>query len=147
MKRIPFIPRRTRIGLNMTSMIDVIFLLLIFFVCTANFKVPEEQLPMDLSQGGTTSQEVFLSPEERDLDSALVRVFLDGNRNVRWTVKERPCSSPGEVESVLFQLAAVDSRIPILLDPEDEVPAEQIIFLYDLCRRAGLMRFYIVANE
>lgn len=40
---------RTRGGLRMTAMIDVIFLLLAFFVLTAKFRAPEQFLPAALS--------------------------------------------------------------------------------------------------
>lgn len=40
-------PRR-RLGLRMTPMIDVIFLLLTFFVLTAKFRTPEQFLPIQL---------------------------------------------------------------------------------------------------
>lgn len=45
--------------LNMTSMMDIVFQLLIFFVLTANFTVNEGILPADLPQGtGATAEEV-----------------------------------------------------------------------------------------
>jgi biopolymer transport protein ExbD len=40
-------PRR-RLGLRMTPMIDVIFLLLTFFILTARFRTPEQFLPIHL---------------------------------------------------------------------------------------------------
>ena len=43
------------IGLNLTSMIDVVFLLLVYFMVATEFKTAEESFPMDLPlrQGGT----------------------------------------------------------------------------------------------
>jgi biopolymer transport protein ExbD len=42
------------IGLNLTSMIDVVFLLLVYFMVATEFKTAEESYPMDLPlrQGG-----------------------------------------------------------------------------------------------
>ena len=40
------------IELNLTSMIDVFFLLLIFFVCTSSFDEPEKNLPTKLATQG-----------------------------------------------------------------------------------------------
>ena len=42
---------------KMTPMIDVIFLLLIFFVCTASFRAVEEVLPTNLSLPGAIGAE------------------------------------------------------------------------------------------
>ena len=36
------------IGLNLTSMIDVVFLLLVYFMVATEFKIAEESYPMDL---------------------------------------------------------------------------------------------------
>lgn len=43
--------RKLSIGLRMTPMIDVIFLLLTFFVLTAKFQEPEQLLPILMAQG------------------------------------------------------------------------------------------------
>lgn len=43
---------RRRVALRMTAMIDVIFLLLIFFVLTAKFRDPEQFLDMALAENG-----------------------------------------------------------------------------------------------
>jgi biopolymer transport protein ExbD len=47
---------RTRGGLRMTAMIDVIFLLLAFFVLTARFRAPEQFLPAALVSADTAIQ-------------------------------------------------------------------------------------------
>ena len=47
---------RTRGGLRMTAMIDVIFLLLAFFVLTAKFRAPEQFLPAALSSANAAVQ-------------------------------------------------------------------------------------------
>ena len=48
-------PRR-RFGLRMTPMIDVIFLLLTFFVLTAKFRTPEQFLPIHLATADAAEQ-------------------------------------------------------------------------------------------
>lgn len=47
---------RTRSGLRMTAMIDVIFLLLAFFVLTAKFRAPEQFLPAALASANAAIQ-------------------------------------------------------------------------------------------
>ena len=47
--------KRRSFGLRMTAMIDVIFLLLTFFVLTAKFRPPEEFLGLSLSGNSTTA--------------------------------------------------------------------------------------------
>ena len=53
------IPRRRRtssIGLNLTSMIDVVFLLLIYFMVATEFRLAEASFPMDLPAEGRNTE-------------------------------------------------------------------------------------------
>ena len=50
--------RRNGVGLRMTAMIDVIFLLLTFFILTAKFRVPEQFLGVALA-GANSSEQLF----------------------------------------------------------------------------------------
>ncbi|MCZ6446340.1 MAG: biopolymer transporter ExbD, partial [Planctomycetota bacterium] len=43
---------RARIGLNVTAMIDIVFLLLIYFLAATEFKLGEEVYRLDLPQRG-----------------------------------------------------------------------------------------------
>ena len=53
---------RGRLDVKMTPMIDVIFLLLIFFVSTASFQAAEETLPTNLSLPGAVSDAGSILP-------------------------------------------------------------------------------------
>ena len=53
---------RTRSGLRMTAMIDVIFLLLAFFVLTAKFRAPEQFLPAALSSANAAVSPGIVEP-------------------------------------------------------------------------------------
>ncbi|MEM7517885.1 MAG: biopolymer transporter ExbD, partial [Planctomycetota bacterium] len=46
--------RRRRTGLELTPLIDVVFLLLVFLILTANFQMPSMSLDLP---GGTTEDE------------------------------------------------------------------------------------------
>ena len=48
--------RRNGVGLRMTAMIDVIFLLLTFFILTAKFRVPEQFLGVALAAANSGEQ-------------------------------------------------------------------------------------------
>lgn len=57
-------PLRKRRGfvLQMTPMIDVIFLLLTFFLLTANFRTPEDFLPIRLSDKANAQRPSIIEP-------------------------------------------------------------------------------------
>ncbi len=65
--RIPNFPRATRSGINMTPMIDVVFLLIIFFLVSSHLARQEATLPVELPRAASG---------EHDLPSELPRVTL-----------------------------------------------------------------------
>ncbi len=129
--------------LTMTSMIDVIFLLLIFFVCTASFQLPEEHLPLNLSRPGTLADVLAQKPEETDFNVAKIRIFAaEGGY---WQLEGNTCRSLKDVEKVLRRLASIKNDLPVIIDPEGQVPVPQVIDTYDLCRTVGLSRIQFAA--
>ena len=71
--------------MEMTPMIDVVFLLLIFFVCASIGQIPESLLPTPLNSGSIDSIRVWngaLLPEQ--LEHAATSVEAHGKLAVRW---------------------------------------------------------------
>jgi biopolymer transport protein ExbD len=126
---------RRQTDIAMTPMIDVVFQLLIFFICTASFQLSEELLPTSLTiTGGTV-------PPAIDIDPEIERIIVRGesiDRGTKWTVNDRACPSLVEVEQMLRAEAAIDRALPVVLDVGSEVPLGDMIDVYDLCR---LVRF------
>ena len=138
--------RSKRMTLSMTSMIDVVFLLLIFFICTANFSPPEERLPMNLSHPGSLSEVVKLTEEEEDFKFATVWITAS-NGQIQWQINDRTCRSLAELGGVLQEMAEIKPDLPVLIDMDDTIAWEHFIHVYDLCRINGLIRVQIVAGE
>lgn len=143
--------QRGRLDVKMTPMIDVIFLLLIFFVCTASFDigVREEILPTRLSFPGTIQSPVEIDPEVVDLDEIVVEVLwrnVGGRWQARWKINERDYDQLAEVGGVLAAIKRLKSGLPVILDVEPDVPMEDVIDVYDLCREVGLERVQFAAS-
>jgi biopolymer transport protein ExbD len=126
---------RRQTDIAMTPMIDVVFQLLIFFICTASFQLSEELLPTGLAiTGGAV-------PPMIDIDPEIERIIVRGksiDRGTKWTVNDRSCTSLVEVGQMLRAVAAIDRALPVVLDVGSEVPLGDMIDVYDLCR---LVRF------
>ncbi len=127
-------------------MIDVVFLLLIFFICTANFRPPEERLPMNLSLPGSLSGAVRPTPEEEDFKFATIRISANDGQ-IFWQINDRICNSPADLGTVLRKLAETKSDLPILIDMDDDVAWQHFIHVYDLCRANGLSRVQLVGEK
>ena len=120
----------------MTPMIDVIFLLLIFFVCTANFQTPEEVLPTNLSWPGSSSELAPIDPVDMDLHEIVVKILWREGR-VGWEVDQRRYDHLDDVGRVLADVAQIKIDLPVILDVDGSVPIENVIDVYDLCRQIG----------
>ena len=123
-------------------MIDVIFLLLIYFVCTANFKPPEEMLPMDATLPGSVNSEVVL-PDLENLDTVLIQISFDVEP--LWQIEGNRCSTLHEVQIVLRAIWEVKADIPVIIESADNVPTGKVIDVYDICRRVGLSHIQFAA--
>lgn len=145
MKQPNHVAANESLELNLTSMIDVIFLLLIFFVCTADFKKPEKTLPTNLNLPGAVANE-RIPQQERDLGKIVVRVLVMPSRNVMYSVDGKRVASIAEVEALLDSLSEIDSNTPVVVAPERDVPLERVLDVYDCARRVGLGKIKFAAS-
>ena len=137
-------PHRTQAAeLKMTPMIDVIFLLLVFFVCTANFVPPQELLPMDTTLPGNVAADIVL-PDLAELDVVLIRIAFDAE--LHWQIEGNQFSSLHDVQNLLRLIQSIKPDVPVVIESADNVPIENVIDVYDICRRVGLMRIQFAAD-
>ncbi len=124
--------KRARPELNMGAMIDVVFLLLIFFMCTTSFKTIENDLSAQLPQ--VSSKTASLE------DFEPIRIRLSGTAEaVHITCDEHPCSTfAALVEQLQARRAIVD--IPVIIDGQDEIPFGYMVKALDACYEAHLER-------
>jgi len=135
-----------RLDMPMTPMIDVVFQLLIFFVCTASFQAPEELLPAYLLSAGATAQPETIDPQIEELEQVVVKIDPDGAGRVSWSVNDRPCAALAEVREVLTAVAAVRADLPVVLDVASEVPVGNMVEVWDLCRLVGFQKIQFAAS-
>jgi biopolymer transport protein ExbD len=132
--------------LQMTPMIDVVFQLLIFFVCTASFQTPEQALPTLLSvAGGSSAVETPVDPELLELEDVVIKlVRVSGG--TRWRVNEQLYERLAPLRDLLIALAKQRRDLPVILDVEAQVPLGDVIDIYDLCRIIGFDRIQFAAK-
>ncbi len=135
-----------RLDVKMTPMIDVIFLLLIFFVCTASFQALEEVLPTNLSLPGAIAADMPIDPELEDLDEIVVKILWRDGR-AGWQINRRDYVRLDQVHAVLAATVQIKADLPVILDPDPNVPLEDVIDVYDLCRQIGLEKVQFAASD
>ncbi|NND99264.1 MAG: biopolymer transporter ExbD [Pirellulaceae bacterium] len=146
MKR-PILISDDPLEVKMTPMIDVVFLLLVFFVWTSSFEIPEFDLPSSLAQvpaGGSELNESDSQPIEA-FDEVVVKLLVqDASTLIQLNGKLVP-----DVKTLRAQLAdiiALGVQPPIIIDPADRVTMDRAIEVYDAARDAGADRVLFAAH-
>ncbi|MDO4569398.1 MAG: biopolymer transporter ExbD [Planctomycetia bacterium] len=132
--------------LQMTPMIDVIFQLLIFFICTSTFELPIQLLPTAFQSFlGAEPAESELPPELQDLEEIVVLVRYE--TLPYWSVGGRTCATGQELAELFRSLAQIDVETPVILDIDANVPMEHVISTYDYARLAGFRKIQFAAED
>jgi len=137
--------RRQSRELQMTPMIDVVFLLLIFFLWTASFRIAEHSLPSRVSEaagGGSNSTAV---PPEADFPELVIRV-LWANERASWRIGEQPLATLADLQAKLAAIFQVHAEAPVIIDPDAATPLGDVIDVYDLTRRVGFREVQFTAE-
>jgi len=118
-------------GLNMAAMIDVVFLLLVFFMCTSSYGRPERDLPTRLPQVGG-------APAETEFDPVRVRLWpVAGGTLV--TCDGTACRTLADLSAQLRARRAI-ADVPVIIQGEAGVPFGQMVAALDACYGADLRR-------
>ena len=117
----------------MTPLIDVVFQLLIFFICASTGHMKELLLPTDFRVGAIGAAE---TPEfEKPLGEVWIRLKRTDESTTAF-LEGREFRDLSQLDATLKALAAASTDIPVILDIEGEVPLGDVIRVYDACRAA-----------
>jgi biopolymer transport protein ExbD len=136
------------LGINMTPMIDVVFLLLVFFVWNTNLKpleflLPGAVTPPKSEQQGQGNVDAPPDPKE-DLHEIVIRILWEGKP--QWRMDDARVASLTELQSHLHNVAQVSLDAPITLHPDPEVPLGDLIDTYDIVRGEGFRKLRFATN-
>lgn len=142
------VPTRQRGSLQfsttaMTPMIDIVFQLLIFFMCASIGHQREWLLPVDFGAGALTQAAEL---QERPLGEVWVKLQREGDRTTI-TIEGTRYTEWKPVRQVLLTLGETAADIPVILDIAPEVPMEDVIRVDDLCRAAKFQTVSFAASE
>jgi len=121
--------------MQMTSMIDLVFLLLIFFLVTASLKKPHKELPVRLHRAAQAKMAKFE-------DQVIITVTADGDRYIDDGKEYRNQAPVSRQELVqrLQKLSHENPDMPVRLDVDRRVRYYHIMDLVDTLELYGLHR-------
>ena len=124
--------RREALGLDLTPVIDVVFILLIFFIVTSVFKKEELALLLDLPTSNAKEMEVKEG-----------QIFIELG-------KDKLAIEGIEVsfDSLEDNLKAIKNRNnPVIVRIDKKVEYERVVKVLDLLQKYSLVNLALVTNE
>ena len=118
---------------TMTPMIDVVFLLVIFFMVSTTFITFEAGLPVDLPQSQNSLSQTAELPTVTI--NKMQQVFLGGS-----SIEEEDL-----VKSLKSQMAFLEASV-VILRADSEVPLGFVVRVMDLIKRSGAERIAIATG-
>ena len=119
---------KRRFSVMMTPLIDVIFLLMIFFIMTLNFLVPEGVLENRLPDQAKAAA----SQEEKDWEVVRIHVAR-GKEGPQIYLQDREVAGLGDL---LLNLQRLPRDIIVVIEPEPKVAYKDVIGVFNTCVKA-----------
>ncbi len=131
-------PKKHAVGsLSVTPLIDVVFLLLIFFLVATRFSEEEREIDIELP---TASQSLPLTQEPREMFINIDRdgqYFIDGKYHY-----------PEQVEQLLRKAAANNPLTQTVVIRADKTTDWQyVLTAFDLCKKAGIYNYTAMTDQ
>jgi biopolymer transport protein ExbD len=115
----------------MTPLIDVVFQLLIFFICASTGHMKELLLPTDFRAGTIGSAEA--TEVEKPLGEVLIHLKRTDDKTVAF-LEGREFQELEKLGATLRALASASTEIPVTLEIDGDVLLGDVIYVYDVCR-------------
>lgn len=141
-------PRRP-IEIMMTPMIDVIFLLLVFFLATSSFQIVEQLMPSNVSKLSPAAGAGESPPPEAS-DDVLEQVVVKLEYAESGAIAKLNGVALAQLTDLrqrLLTMSGVRANVPVIIDPEPLVQAADVVTVYDWARQAGLTRVYLATRK
>lgn len=124
-------------SINMTPIIDMVFLLLIFFLVASQFAEEEREFEVTLPTA-SEAQPMTKRPKE---------IFVNIDRQGAYVVGGRAMAAD-ELEAVLRQ-AVVDNPTSqtVIIRADKRVPLEPVVAVMNLCKKVGVRDYPLTTDN
>ncbi len=130
---------RENVEINLASLLDVVFILLLFFVVTTTF-TRETQLQIDLPEAASATP-----PQPSERKPLEVQIAADGSYALNGQPLAR--SDLATLSSALQQASAGDSSLPLVISADAQTPHQAVITAMDAAGKLGFAHLRISTVE
>lgn len=131
--------RRAEVDINLTPLIDVVFLLLIFFMVSTTF-TRETQLQLDLPESASGEP-----VENQNLEQIEVLISAAGEV----TINGKSLINPdlGNLQTALQREAGGNNSVPVVITADAKASHQSVITVMDAAGQQGFSRLRLTTNE
>ncbi|WP_296271293.1 ExbD/TolR family protein [Pseudomonas sp. UBA6323] len=130
---------RENVEINLASLIDVVFILLLFFVVTTTF-TRETQLKVDLPEAASGTP-----PEQTELKQVEVLIGADGAYSING--KALLESNLSNLMAALQKESEGDNSLPLIISADGKTPHQAVITAMDAAGKLGFSHLRITTVE
>lgn len=130
---------RENVEINLASLIDVVFILLLFFVVTTTF-TRETQLKVDLPEAASGTP-----PEETQLKQMEILIGADGSYSLNGKALTK--NDLTNLMSALGKESEGDNSLPLVISADAKTPHQAVITAMDAAGKLGFAHLRITTVE
>jgi biopolymer transport protein ExbD len=130
---------RENVEINLASLIDVVFILLLFFVVTTTF-TRETQLKVDLPEAASGTP-----PEQSELKQLEILIAADGSFSLN--AKQLLKSDLQSLMAALQKESEGDNSLPLIISADAKTPHQAVITAMDAAGKLGFAHLRITTVE
>jgi len=128
---------REELELNLTPLIDVVFLLLIFFMVSTTFQ-KESEISLQLPKASDSSDETNVDSIEVVINAA-GRFYVNDQELVK--------SDAESVQAALHKLTDGNRDIPLTIRADAQTPHQSVVTAMDAAGQLGMLRMSIATSQ
>ncbi len=121
---------------NITPLIDIVFLLLIFFMVSTTFK-QEFEIGIDLPQAASDSQ----------LREKLLEITIDRTGNYYVNREKLVNNQTAVLKQAMRKVADGNLKMPVVISADAKTPHEAVIRAMDAARQLGFTRLTFATQQ
>jgi biopolymer transport protein ExbD len=129
--------RREEVGINLTPLIDVVFLLLIFFMVSTTF-TRETQLSIDLPEAQGKLSE---TPEQQ------IEILIDEAGSYRVNGQGLVDNRMRTLQAAIYKLSAGDTTLPMVITADADAAHQYVVRAMDAAGQMGFVHLSITTRQ
>ncbi len=128
---------REEVGINLTPLIDVVFLLLIFFMVSTTF-TRETQLSIDLPEA---------SGSARETSEQQVEILVDEAGNYRVNGQGLVDNRMRTLQAAIYKISAGDTTMPMVITADADAAHQHVVRAMDAAGQMGFVHLSITTRQ